>query len=280
MITLIVEWDVRTGQPLREIDTNMIIYQVVFAPNSREFITVAQSGRAADHLLLRWRLDDTLDSLIQWTQNNRAGYNFSCGDRVRYDLSPTCDASGLAPSQTAFRSSTPSPTLDRTQVTLTPSRTPTPLPTATPTATSTITPTPRPTIAGPHYGGLDAVEWSPDNSKLLAADADGEIIIWNSVTGKEMYRFEGRQGRWSPDNTRIATWGQDHNAHVWSLLSGLLTYTLEGHTDTIHQVRWSTDSRQLITISRDGTARVWDTLTGKTLTTVSENGAPSLTSQG
>lgn len=127
----------------------------------------------------------------------------------------------------------------------------------------------------PQYGTLYSVQWSPDGSKLLAGEYNGQVIVWDALSGVELYRFgehrakglEGGRGRWSPDGTRIVTWSANFTARLWDSESGLLLQTFAGHTEDITTVYFSPDGGRLLTLCEDSTARIWDINSGALLLT-------------
>ncbi|MCB9453072.1 MAG: TIR domain-containing protein [Anaerolineaceae bacterium] len=271
---LIFIWDVATGQPIRQIEAEESISDIAYSPDETEFSTVTfKRDNILANTIQRWRIDSDIETLLRWTQANRVSYNFTCSERLRFEIAPTCDASGYAPTFTPLPSLTPSPTLDLTQVTVTPSRTPTP--SVTPTFTPSPTATRVPIVPGdlPQYGSLYGVQWSPDGTQVLAGEDDGTVIVWNVATGEENYRFENHhssilafaRGLWSPDGTRIVTYSDDHKALIWNVSTGDLQQELSGHGADILFMAWSPDSARLVSISADNTARVWDAATGQTL---------------
>lgn len=121
------------------------------------------------------------------------------------------------------------------------------------------------------YETLYSVQWSPDGTRLLAGEYTGMVLVWDAITGQELFRFtdhdnkigNGGRGRWSPDGTQIATWSMDNSARLWDAANGELLHTLEGHTGEIVSAFFSPDGTHLLTISEDSTARIWDAATGE-----------------
>jgi WD40 repeat protein len=115
--------------------------------------------------------------------------------------------------------------------------------------------------------------FSRDGSRLLGADEDGTLRIWDVASGREtaaiaMTGFYVNVARFSPDGKRVAAGGllipsltgevrilDAENAHeVWAL---------KGHTLVVHDVAFSRDGLRLATSSGDHTVRLWDLTAGQ-----------------
>jgi WD40 repeat protein len=67
----------------------------------------------------------------------------------------------------------------------------------------------------------------------------------------------------SPDGKFVVTGSSDTTARLWETASGKEVYRLEGHSGSVDAVAFSRDGRFVVTGGADGLVRVWDALTGK-----------------
>ena len=116
--------------------------------------------------------------------------------------------------------------------------------------------------------------FSPDGRTLAVvgtlpgrANANGELHLWESATGKQVRRFEGHRSpihcvAFSSDGRMLATGSSDNTVRVWEVASGRERQSLQGHQNAIVSVSFSPDGRLLASASTDTTALVWD-LTGR-----------------
>lgn len=265
-------WDVQTGQSVRQttVNVNVNVWELFFSAKGDYFFTLdyPTSIGATQHSLNRWRVD-TLPALLDWTQQNRMWRDFTCAERFRFSVLPLCSSPVQSDTDTATAvalapSRTPFPTVVRE-----PTRTPYPS-TATPIPTHIDTPTLTPTLTTYVYNTLYDVQWSPDGRRILAGEAAGYVIVWDSAERKELYRlsghsaqsdFDGIRGRWSPDSNQIATY-DGGQVQLWDAASGELRVTLNGHTGDVHRVVWSPNGALLASLGEDNTVRVWDAIVG------------------
>jgi len=73
-----------------------------------------------------------------------------------------------------------------------------------------------------HQGGVRAVVWSPDGTRVATASADQTARVWDAGSGQAVTPPLAHQGlvyavAWSPDGTRVATASDDQTARVWDV---------------------------------------------------------------
>lgn len=125
----------------------------------------------------------------------------------------------------------------------------------------------------PHSREVWSIAFSPDGSRLAAADESGGVKLWDPVTGQELAVLAGHeQGiwgvAWSHDGRKLATASSDTTAKLWDAATGQLLATLRGHTKRVSAAVFSPDGKLVATGSDDGTVKMWDASTGSELITI------------
>jgi len=120
---------------------------------------------------------------------------------------------------------------------------------------------------------LHALVFSPDASRLVAADQAGRLKLWNPTSGGEIATTQLNgiyimRIRFSPDGKRLAVIG-----NLRRFLTGVVRildsetlqeiHVLKGHTLNVRDVVFSPDGQRLATASYDRTVRIWDVATGQ-----------------
>ncbi len=113
-------------------------------------------------------------------------------------------------------------------------------------------------------GHAEALELSPDNTRLVTASDNGVIRIWDTRTGALLDTLDGHTAeinhlRYSRDGRLLASAGLDMTARVWDTATGGMLSVFTLHEHTIHTLDFDDDGERLLTGSLDGTARIWDT---------------------
>jgi WD40 repeat protein len=115
--------------------------------------------------------------------------------------------------------------------------------------------------------GIRQVQWSPDGTRLVTANPDGEVRIWD-VSGQLVTSFvahpEGtRAASWSPEGTRLATGGVENIVKIWDDTGTLLSSFATNYE--IYQLEWHPDGTRLVVLGFN-VLDVWDTSTGQFIT--------------
>jgi WD40 repeat protein len=80
-------WDVQTGQPLRRYTGHTDeLMTVAYSPDGGEALS---GGR--DHQAIRWRIDEDLNSLLDWVSQNRYVHPLTCAEREAFQVEPLCE---------------------------------------------------------------------------------------------------------------------------------------------------------------------------------------------
>ncbi|MFN8360761.1 MAG: hypothetical protein U0264_12680 [Candidatus Kapaibacterium sp.] len=121
-----------------------------------------------------------------------------------------------------------------------------------------------------HIGTVAMARWSPDETKVVTAGADGDAIIWSVLTANKLITLHHADpvtdARWSPNGAIVATLSNDI-AVLWSATTGAQITALNGHTKALSGIAWSPDGSKLATVSADATLMVWSGTTGANLLT-------------
>ena len=125
-------------------------------------------------------------------------------------------------------------------------------------------------------GGISGAVFSPDNSRLLIWADDGDMALWDAVTGEVIAELAHedrlRDVRFSHDSRFIATAGVDQAARLWSAETGALLHSLKHETSQkrgVNGTRFSDNGELLLTWGMDATVRLWQTSDGALLGTSS-----------
>jgi eukaryotic-like serine/threonine-protein kinase len=119
-----------------------------------------------------------------------------------------------------------------------------------------------------HGGGLvNAVEFSPDGTRLLTAGGTPAAKIWDLASGKALLELKYAApivfAAYSPDGHLVVTTSTDGTARVWDANTGGAVGAPLRHQKAVMKAAFSPDSRLVATVSLDETARLWNAATGE-----------------
>ncbi len=125
-----------------------------------------------------------------------------------------------------------------------------------------------------HEAAVSAVAVSPDGTRLVSADWDGSVRVWDLATGTavgepliEDELWSANAVAFSPDGTRFAVGGLGYTetgeffGGVWQRdteTGALLAAPLAEHDDEVVAVAFSPDGSHLAAASLDGAVLLWD----------------------
>jgi WD40 repeat protein len=121
-----------------------------------------------------------------------------------------------------------------------------------------------------------AISFSPDGKIFVGGAVVGPVILWDTVSGKQLQRLTGHKDyvyivRFSPDGKMLASASEDKTVKLWDTNTGQELRTLSGHTDKVYDVAFSPNGKLLASLSEDKSIIIWDTASGEKLFTI--NGA-------
>jgi WD40 repeat protein len=124
------------------------------------------------------------------------------------------------------------------------------------------------TLAAPARA-VYSLQFSPDGSKLLSGNAEGDIIVSEVSTGQMVRRLNSGNSFYravfSPDGQKIASADQDGKIRIWNVVSWSIEKTLIGHEGAVRLLCFSPNGQILASAGGDNTVRLWDPTTGQEL---------------
>ena len=127
----------------------------------------------------------------------------------------------------------------------------------------------------------NSVTISPDSQMLISGGKDGNIKLWNLVTGELLDTLSGHSSSvesvaTSPDGQLLYSGSGDSTIKLWKLNTRELLHTFTGHTSSVSSVATSPDGKIIASGSYDKSIKLWDVTTRKPIRTL--QGVSSLVS--
>ncbi len=112
-------------------------------------------------------------------------------------------------------------------------------------------------------GGVGALAFNPDGSRLAAAESDGAVQVWDMSEFTLLQTFRGHSlgitcVKFTPDGRRIATGSEDSTIKIWDPETGNDLLTLRDDHGPIMALDFSPDGKKLATANHELGARIWD----------------------
>ncbi|WP_322741158.1 NB-ARC domain-containing protein [Streptomyces hygroscopicus] len=128
---------------------------------------------------------------------------------------------------------------------------------------------PDPSLVRTLTGSSDEVRtaaFSPDGALLATGGDDGQVRLWNPVTGSALRTLISepsvRAVGFSPDGTVLATAGGQGRVTLWSPATGTAIRTLPHHGSRVNALAFTADGAVLATLTDQGQVWLWDPATG------------------
>ncbi len=102
--------------------------------------------------------------------------------------------------------------------------------------------------------------FSPDSSRLLTCDSDGESRLWNLPTGRFQVLGKGKAvygGAFSADGRTVLTGGEDKSLHLWDVQSGQEKGKPLGTGLSISKVLLSPDGERMAALGWNGGLKLY-----------------------
>ena len=128
---------------------------------------------------------------------------------------------------------------------------------------------PQMTIAMGHTKAVISATFSPDGHLVLTGSEDGTACLWDTTTGRELRRFEGKgqavtSATFSPDGHWVLTARSFGTATLWDTASGRKLRDFEGPGFYKNSAVFSPDGLSVLT-GTTGIVHLWEAATGREL---------------
>jgi WD40 repeat protein len=114
-----------------------------------------------------------------------------------------------------------------------------------------------------NFGGVLAVAFHPDGTRVASGDVNGEVCLWQITNGQKLQTYLGHTNwiwsvAFSPDGQLLASSGDDHTIRLWDVPTGQCLSILSEHTNWVRSTAFSPNGQILASASHDRTVRLWD----------------------
>ena len=122
------------------------------------------------------------------------------------------------------------------------------------------------------HGSFSSFAWSPTGREVAACDLAGQIVVWETASGRELWKVEGaakglptegtelRSIAWRPDGTQVAIGGWEKTVQIRDTTTGRVLHTLPGFQKTVGSVVWSPEGTRLAAKDWGENIQIWNAL--------------------
>ena len=138
----------------------------------------------------------------------------------------------------------------------------------------------RRTLKG-HFGKVTALHWGGDSRTLVSASQDGNLLVWNAVTGNKLQSISLKSsyvmsvGIEQSQGKLIACGGLDNLCTVYRRGDSGGATEMASHDGFLSCCRFLSE-QQMVTSSGDSTCILWDITTAKPISTFAEHQADAM----
>ena len=121
-----------------------------------------------------------------------------------------------------------------------------------------------PQYTAPQLSRVAALAFSPDGNRLLTADEQQTVQLWDANSGERLMILERHTNSvlavaFSGDGSTVARASADGTVRLWDIGSGRVVATVAAHTNAVTSLSLAHDGKTLLTASVDDrVARLWD----------------------
>ncbi len=126
------------------------------------------------------------------------------------------------------------------------------------------------------FGSITPVVFSPDGDILAVGGSLGNIFLWKTKDGQQLFLCQRHAGwvssvAFSPDGQMIASGSSDHTIKLWDIKTGQCLHILQEHIYGVNSVSFSPNSQMIASGSNDRTVKLWNVETGQCLHALEEH---------